>query len=279
MAQNEDFEIQHNAQMNAWVNGMELTVSDSGYARLSPDWNSENVVSPFSRLYLMIEGEAVLTTDEQRVVMESGHLYLIPPGLRFNYSCRDRFTKLYFHVNILRPDGYDLMQGFGRIGVASVEPARIANLAARYGSNRLADLVQVKTELYRLMDRILTEYDFASDAMRTYSPRIQDTISYIQANLSARLSVEQLARRLFVSRSFLTERFRRETGVTIGRYLDDQLMAAAQWQLLRTGRSIGEISESLGYCDQFYFARRFKQLCGESPLQYRKKIRAGNHVL
>ena len=90
---------------------------------------------------------------------------------------------------------------------------------------------------------------------------------------------EQLARRLFVSRSFLTERFRRETGVTIGRYLDDQLMAAAQWQLLRTGRSIGEISESLGYCDQFYFARRFKQLCGESPLQYRKKIRAGNHVL
>ena len=196
----------------------------------------------------MIEGEAVLTTDEQRVVMEPGHLYLIPPGLRFDYSCRDRFTKLYFHVNILRPDGYDLMQGFGRIGVASVEPARIANLAARYGSNRLADLVQVKTELYRLMDQILTEYDFASDAMRTYSPWIQDTISYIQANLSARLSVEQLARRLFVSRSFLTERFRRETGVTIGRYLDDQLMAAAQWQLLRTGRSIGEISESLGYC-------------------------------
>ena len=75
----------------------------------------------------------------------------------------------------------------------------------------------------------------------------------------------------------MSEKFRQEVGVTLGKYIDDQLMAAAQWQLLKTKVSIGEISDALGYCDQFYFSRRFKQLCGETPLQYRKKIRAVDH--
>ena len=101
-----------------------------------------------------------------------------------------------------------------------------------------------------------------------------ETIRYIQSNLSARLSVQMLAERLFVSKSFLSDKFRGEVGVPLGKYIDDQLMASAQWQLLRTDASIGEISNNLGFCDQFYFSRRFKQLCGETPLQYRKKIRA-----
>ena len=54
-------------------------------------------------------------------------------------------------------------------------------------------------------------------------------------------------------------------------------MLTAQWQLLRTEKSIGQISNTLGFCDQFYFSRRFRQLCGVTPLQYRKKIRAADN--
>ena len=32
-----------------------------------------------------------------------------------------------------------------------------------------------------------------------------------------------------------------------------------------------EISERLGFCDQFYFSRRFKEKYGSSPREYRKK--------
>jgi len=60
-------------------------------------------------------------------------------------------------------------------------------------------------------------------------------------------------------------------------YMDDQLIQAAQWKLLRTGDSVEKISTQLGYCDQFYFSRRFRQLSGESPLQFRKKLRAADH--
>ena len=36
---------------------------------------------------------------------------------------------------------------------------------------------------------------------------------------------------------------------------------------------VSEVSERLGFCDQFYFSRYFKKRCGESPLKYRKRMK------
>jgi AraC family transcriptional regulator of arabinose operon len=116
-------------------------------------------------------------------------------------------------------------------------------------------------------------YGFAQEPFPNYSEYVMDTINYINQNLSASLKVEDLAKRLFVSRSFLAEQFRKEVGVSIGRYIDDQLMTEAQWRLGQSSDSIMQISQALGYGDQCYFSRRFKQLTGMSPQLYRKRHR------
>ena len=41
--------------------------------------------------------------------------------------------------------------------------------------------------------------------------------------------------------------------------------------LMGGNMSVGEISEKLGFCDQFYFSRRFKKRFGLSPREYVKK--------
>jgi len=33
-----------------------------------------------------------------------------------------------------------------------------------------------------------------------------------------------------------------------------------------------QIAERLGFCDEFYFSRRFKQLTGRSPRQFREEL-------
>ena len=266
--------IWKNENTQSGLNALELAVSDSGYATLNTDWHSENVCSPYSRLYLVESGEGLLEANHQPVVMRPGFVYLVPPGLRFSYSCSSSFSKLFFHVSLLKPNGYDLFQSFGRIGVIPLEQTRFQALLRLYRGTQLSDTVRLKLCLYEILDQFITQYAFAREDITLYSRHVWETIRYIQSNLSARLSVQILADRLFVSKSFLSDKFRGEVGVPLGKYIDDQLMAAAQWQLLRTDASIGEISNNLGFCDQFYFSRRFKQLCGETPLQYRKKIRA-----
>lgn len=88
--------IWKNENTQSGLNALELAVSDSGYATLNTDWHSENVCSPYSRLYLVESGEGLLEANHQPVVMRPGFVYLVPPGLRFSYSCSSSFSKLFF---------------------------------------------------------------------------------------------------------------------------------------------------------------------------------------
>ena len=270
-------DLRRNENAQTGLNMLELSVSDSGYAILDTSWHSENVCSPYSRVYLVESGEGILEAMKKTLVMKPGFAYLIPPGFTFSYSCTDRLTKLFFHISLPKPNGYDLLRGFGRIGEIPLDDAVLEALMEAYQRGTVLDLVQMKQSLYQIVGRFLDTYNFAQEPMEVYSHHVQETIDYIRGNLSAKLDVETLAKRLFVSKSFLSERFRQEMGVPLGKYIDDQLMLTAQWQLLRTEKSIGQISNTLGFCDQFYFSRRFRQLCGVTPLQYRKKIRAADH--
>ena len=104
-----------------------------------------------------------------------------------------------------------------------------------------------------------------------HSPTVLAAMQIIRRHLSAQLTVREVADRLYVSERTLTKAFRRELGQTPGRYIDDMLFMEACRHLLLTNRSVGEISEQLGYCDQFYFSRRFKAQCGKSPAAYRSQ--------
>ena len=87
------------------------------------------------------------------------------------------------------------------------------------------------------------------------------------------LKVEELAKARFVSKTYLEKLFRKEMGMSVGQYIDTELMRTAKWWLEQTNRSVAEVSSILGYQDPYYFSRRFKQLCQMTPLAYRKSRR------
>ncbi|MDG9928129.1 helix-turn-helix domain-containing protein, partial [Pseudomonas sp. GD04042] len=41
------------------------------------------------------------------------------------------------------------------------------------------------------------------------------------------------------------------------------------------GRSLEQVAAQVGYADRASFAKRFKQLCGETPGAWRKRLRQG----
>ena len=73
----------------------------------------------------------------------------------------------------------------------------------------------------------------------------------------------------------LSKRFTKETGISIGKFVDREVMIEAQRRLLLSDEPIQQISEELGFCDQFYFSKKFKQFSGISPIKYRKQSRDG----
>ena len=147
----------------------------------------------------------------------------------------------------------------------------VKNLKEIYFGTTISKTLQLKKELYSVAARFISELGLDAAAAETYSVMVQKAIDYIQLNLSDNLTISELCDKLYVSESTLRKNFKNEVGTTIGRYIDDLLFFTAQKLLQKSEWTIGQISESLGFCDQFYFSRRFKERYNITPLKYRKK--------
>ena len=98
----------------------------------------------------------------------------------------------------------------------------------------------------------------------------EQAIQFMQQNLSASLSLEQIAQSVYRSTSFFSKKFKEDTGYAPIEYYN-QLRIQKACQLLRFSTlRIGEIAAQLGIYDSFYFSRLFKQQTGMSPSEYRK---------
>ena len=99
---------------------------------------------------------------------------------------------------------------------------------------------------------------------------------YINHNLSARLSAENVASQVGISAAHARRLFRSAFGITIHQYVKERTLAAAQRLLSFSDYTVAEISEQLGYCDDNYFSAVFKKEFGISPTQYRQKQKRNN---
>jgi AraC-like DNA-binding protein len=84
------------------------------------------------------------------------------------------------------------------------------------------------------------------------------------------LSLPQIARRVGVSPSHLVRVFKANVGRSPMRYLAELRVHHAQGLLLRSSLTIKEISYLVGFRDQLYFSRVFRQETGTSPRAFRK---------
>ena len=64
-----------------------------------------------------------------------------------------------------------------------------------------------------------------------------------------------------------------EAGMSQGKYIDNMIFLKAKQMLSDPALTIGQISQKLGFCDQFYFSRRFKENSRQTPSEYRKEMR------
>ena len=79
-----------------------------------------------------------------------------------------------------------------------------------------------------------------------------------------------LAQKYGISSAYLTKIFRKYHGDTPLKYLTDIRIFHAKHLLRNTELTIKEISERVGYTDQFHFSRVFHKVTGTSPSIFRK---------
>lgn len=112
---------------------------------------------------------------------------------------------------------------------------------------------------------------------REYSLPIQKVIIQINLDLSADLSLKALAEFLNVNASYLSNLFRKETGMTVTTYVNQKRMEYAAWLLSSTQFPISTIAQHCGILDDNYFTKLFKKQYDITPTAFRDTV--GKHDL
>lgn len=105
------------------------------------------------------------------------------------------------------------------------------------------------------------------------SPLIKKVIRFVRHNLSSDLSVTLIAEHIHMSRSALSTRFKKEVGITLASFIQNERLEKAKSLLQHTDKSLSEISLFLCFSSQSHFQNVFKKESGMTPNTFRKSMK------
>ena len=104
----------------------------------------------------------------------------------------------------------------------------------------------------------------------TRAQRLRPAIEAMRLDGAERLSNEELASLVGISKYHFIKLFKEVTGVTPLRYYTELAVDKAKYLLANTTYTVSEVARLCGIEDGFYFSRMFKKHTGSSPNEYRK---------
>lgn len=132
-------------------------------------------------------------------------------------------------------------------------------------------------ELLLLWDELLHEITVGNKTNQKESginKRLQEILRYLQENYQKKISLQQIADQINLSKSECARFFKKITGETIFEYLLKLRIEKSIELLENTDKTITEIAYETGFASQSYYDQRFRKMKGIAPLKYRKKSRS-----
>lgn len=105
---------------------------------------------------------------------------------------------------------------------------------------------------------------------------VKRVLAHIGAHITQNLTLNDAAAAAFLSPNYLAHLLKKETGKTFTELVAERRMALARDLLAHSARKVSQVAHAAGFADEAYFSRRFRQLEGVSPTEYRERLRAGN---
>jgi transcriptional regulator GlxA family with amidase domain len=94
---------------------------------------------------------------------------------------------------------------------------------------------------------------------------------FIEANVTEKISVEDLAVRFAIGRRHFERRFKKATNNTPIEYIQRVKIEAAKKQFETSAKNVSEVMYDIGYMDAKAFRLTFKKITGLSPAKYRSR--------
>jgi len=261
-------------------------------------WNFERVVSPFSRLWLIMDGHATVTHHGRAFELRGGCLHLVPAFTPHDCRCLRRFDVFHLHFLSRVPTGIDLFSLVDcdwQVSLPPNFPRLLRRLEAIYPQRRLPCFDPARAEYPRLPDMLeqmendlspaewmesqallrlllapfLTSVRLHEGLHAQVTQRFLAVQEFIQKHMVEFITLADLARVTGLNPTYFSDRFQQLVGVRPLEYLMRRRLERAQYLLLASKASVKEIGYEVGLPQPAYFARVFARYCHTTPSAYR----------
>ncbi len=108
------------------------------------------------------------------------------------------------------------------------------------------------------------------NAQESISPIILKLLQNIEKNYDKELNLKEISYELKVNSIYLGQLFQKETGSLFSDYINNYRINKAKELLINTSLKANEVGELVGYSNKNYFYRKFKNIVGVTPSEWRK---------
>ncbi len=277
------------------IESLNFQMLNVGLARHNGDWNWQNISSPFTRIYLCMEGSARLHLPIGEVDLRPGFMYLVPAHTLHSYECHGKFIHYYLHVYEgfkketdifdiydfpveIKADGYEdkifynICNSHPEATLPESNPSSYDNMTKfvdyvhRYNQMPLYQKLELRGNILILFSHFVKH---AQPKVWTEDKRLESALKYIHENIYSELKIDDLASIACLSKPYFIRYFAKIFGMPPLQYINKSKIERAQLLLLTDDKPIKEIAYSLGYNDHSYFIRLFKKITGMTPMAYR----------
>lgn len=218
------------------------------------------------RCHMGLTGAAVPITD--------GDVYLgavILCGVRLSDEEEGRVEPLYIsdsELDAVAPAPEMTLEKLDKI-MAMLQEIIVNSTAARVMGNKVISENGTQQEYSAPAVNESKVHPLAAENVSLLFP----AFDYIATHFREHISLQYLSNLCYISPSYFSRLFARQTRETFPQYILNLRVAYAKQQLSTTDKSIAEIGLDSGFGDSSHFIKTFKKIEGVTPLQYRKKLR------
>lgn len=257
-------------------NGIKITLSYAARAKHSKNWIIAPHYHPWFEFNYVTKGSVYTTIDKNEFLVSPGMSYLIPPGVvhshRNNKTGDDgiciRFSVEDTGKNTLCKDALNALK--------TPFPFPFNSKMDKLNLNGSLCTIQAEfvSWLMHMADlHINTEIIAETNQKNILSHQVT---LYLEEYHNTKIKVQDIANAVNLSYRTLSRNFKSETGMTIFDKLTEIRISKAKYLLLTTKMPIYDIATAVGYENEFYFSKKFKQQENISPHKYRTNSYGGN---
>lgn len=253
-----------------------LSVYNVGFQKCDPLYQWGPGIRDHYLIHYVVSGRGFYKLKDARFSLDAGDSFLVYPNTEVLYYADAEHPWEYAWVGFTGSDASMILKAtdfspekpiIRKTPYGDAIRRRILHIYDARG-NEFEHAVEMTGRLYTMLSLFLrgASRDNSQNSANSY---VQKGIEYISSNYSYRITVEDIAAYVGLSRSQLFRSFEAVLGQSPKEYLTDFRMKQACYLLEHSDLSVTAIANSLGFENSLYFSKTFRKYKGAPPSAFR----------